>query len=178
MESFFNIDRECTTSYKTPKEVLEKQCEFLSKDTDNLVLGRVENYSGEIQDYIQPGNKSPMKCLSTLWVDQDDTYVDIQTHLGELSDSNFTYDFFLTSKHTPNYKYRIMFFRYGIGGYPVKVVYDGDIAKELDLAFDIECKSETEFIENLKKILESNKVSEIVNNLFVFNKMKKSELDF
>lgn len=167
MTKMFQIDITEDVSYKTPKEIIEAQCTLLSEDTHGLVLGRVQDYSGEIDNYIKPGFK---RALAELWNVGEDYPVEIQSALGELSESTFTYDFFLTSKYAPNYKYRIMFFRYGIGGYPVKVVYDADIKVEASNEDYSSIKNEEDFNNFLKQLLSSEDFSNVVKNLYAFNK--------
>lgn|GEM_PF-5288428 len=49
----------------------------------------------------------------------EDKQVDIQEDLGSVSESDFTFEFFITSTATPNYKYRVLFLHYDIPFYPV-----------------------------------------------------------
>ncbi len=178
MSQLFNLNLNNTSVHKSAKEIIEEQCEFLAEQTQNWIAGKVQDYSGSIENHTRPGNRSPMKALTLLWQDEDDEEVDIQTQLGELSNSVFTYDFYITSRNTPNYKYRVMFFRYGIGLYPTKIVLDEDISKQLGSDAENPCKTQDEFEQRLTQIMNSAKFQEVIQNLYTHNKKIEDEILF
>ena len=74
----------------------------------------------------------------------------------------------------PNFMYRVFFIRYGISLYPLRMVLDETIAKQIDIDFDIRIGTEEEFIEILSMILNCEKFKQVISNLYVIN-VKLSE---
>lgn len=169
----FQIDKNST--YRTPKDIIEEQCKFLKEMTDDYVIGKVNDYSGQIQNYTEPGLADSALVISQAFSGKT---VDIQSKLGELSDGTFTYDFFLSSKYTPNYVYRIMFLRHGITPYPVTLVLDEEVATQINYFSEITCNSEKEFEEILSKTLNSKKCSTVIQNLYLLNKQTDDDFPF
>jgi len=58
-----------------------------------------------------------------------------------------------------------MFFTYTAGQYPVGIVLDNDIANEISEKQDIKCNSENEFKDTVKRIINSNKVRNVIDTL-------------
>ena len=87
---------------------------------------------------------------------------DTQSNLGNVGSAPEifkSYEFYLTSPHTPNYMFRIMFFNYVLGQYPICIILDEGIGE------NISCATEDEFTEALIKIINSQKVQKVVRAL-------------
>lgn len=56
----------------------------------------------------------------------------MQNILGD-QQSKFIYEFYITAKAAPKYKYRIMFVAFGISVYPVEVSLEKSIADEIGM---------------------------------------------
>lgn len=161
----------------SPKILIEDQAKLLSKLTENLVLARVSEFeftTNSMQASLNTIGKS-MALLAGSKREQ----------LGELTSSKFSYEFFITGKNYPNYKYRAFVFEYGLKLYPVTFFIDEEIAEEVfptmfaeeeqdqgidqgkDRAINIafEVPTESEMIDLLGKILTSNTLSNIINSL-------------
>ncbi len=82
--------------------------------------------------------------------------------MGEIGEGSVTFEFFITSVATPNYKYRVMFVEYGIAFFPVYLTLDESIALEL--------ANQEEFEKILEKILNSEKIEKVINNLLTIGK--------
>lgn len=138
-----------------PKKILEEQCTYLNEDTDGIIIGRVVEYSGTLEKdkYMErEGN--------------------IQAKLGEIGKDSFTYEFFLTSKGTPDYKFRVMFLQYDITGYPLTIILEEGISNEIHHSegiFDYFVKDQKAFEELLGKIMNSNRFMELVTRLIQLN---------
>lgn len=100
----------------------------------------------------------------------------VQKNLGEVEDSKFVFEFYITSRATPNYKYRVMFIEYGIAFYPVTITLDETIAEEIKETTKIECQTQEVFEEKLEMILGSAKLEQIINNLLLI--VGQDALDF
>jgi len=143
---------------ETPQDIIENQCSLLNKQTNGQVIAKITEYHGPITSYIKKGFSS----LSTIFADKE---VNIQDELGDVSEGDFTFEVFITSASTPNYKYRIMFIQFGIEFYPVKIVLDETIATELNKETQIECNNQNEFETLLKGILNSKKLEKVISAL-------------
>ena len=158
MENLWKINFE-PMSINTPKEIVETQCEYLGELTDGKIIAKISDYEGPISSYTK------LNFLTIFGSSFKDQKVNIQEDLGDIGKSTFTFEFFITSPKTPNYKYRIMFFQYGIAFFPTVIVLDEAIANELEGEQDIICYSQEEFENNLKNILNSQKIENVVNAL-------------
>jgi len=171
MGSMWNLDLEnVDTTTPTPDEIVNEQCDFLREATQGRIVAKVANYNGPIASYTAPPLVHNFaKALAPLYMSQEQKF-DIQDKLGEIGDdpSNyFTFEFFITSMKTPNYKFRIMFLRYGIGHYPVELVLDEDIAINIGMEEpSFSCDSMDEFKDYLAKILNSPKVQTVIKTLY------------
>lgn len=56
-----------------------------------------------------------------------------------------------------------MFIEYGFDFYPVLVTLDEDIAKDLSIDTEIECKSQDDFTQMLREVLNSSKLETVIN---------------
>lgn len=156
-------------NFVLPKDIVQYQCEELSKMTNGFVLGKITEYDGPISDYTT-GLSKISGSLGSMFEEKE---VKIQSDLGELSGNKFTYEFYITSKHTTNFMYRVFFLEYGISIYPLKIVLDENIAFEIGERADITCDSEADYCDILVKILNSEKIKNVVNNLFLINKKEE-----
>lgn len=169
MECLLEVQYDTESRAEMPKKILEDQCVYLNKMTNGIVIARVADYTGHIESYIIPGAADRLTQTTSqfheLFVDKK---IDIQTALGEMGEEPFTYEFFLSSKNMPDYKFRVMFLKNGIMGYPLKIVLEEGIAEEInrsDRGYIYVVKNQTEFLEILRKILNSKRVTEIVTRL-------------
>jgi len=150
---------------KTPKAIISEQCFLLDELTKGVVIARIASYdvgNGDVFGFpmIRPkGTK-------------------IQQLLGDSYTENcFIYEFFLTSKGTPKYRYRVFFIRHGITIYPVEIFLDSSIETEIHDVLApfwsnpdiIICKNEVDFIAVLQRILNSSKLEKVINSLLAMN---------
>lgn len=113
----------------SPDVVVKAVVEQVEKITDGMVKGEVEEYSGAIHSYTIKGYNS-LKDTLAIAIGGDEAH-DIQKDLGKIGYTRHKYECYLTAPKLPNYKFRIMFFEYGIGGYPVTVVLEKTIARQI-----------------------------------------------
>ena len=168
MKSLFEfLPAEQENNIMFPKDIVQFQCEELEKLTRQLIVGKIKEYDDPISDYIsQDMSTSLSLTLKSITQSHD---VKIQSKLGEQKDSVFTYEFFITSKYMPNFMYRVFFIRYGISLYPVRLVLDETIAKQIDIDVDSSIVDENNFIEVLGKILNCDKFKQVIKNLYLIN---------
>ena len=169
MSSLFNFTPEDNTALVQPKSIIQEQCDELLKLTNNLVIGKIEEYDGPIDSY-----KSNFASTIASSLQQE---FDVQTELGDVSENSFTYEFYLSSKYTPKFKYRVLFINYGITYYPLKIVLDETIATQIGCENTIQLENESEFKTVLGKILNSDKLKSVINSLFALN-VQELQKDF
>ncbi len=145
----------------TAKNIIQEQCNYLRNSTEGKIVAKVVEYDGVIESYLaMPQRESAAKVI------------DIQTKLGEKDQEGFSFEFFITSTATPNYKYRVMFVKYGISLYPVHITLDESIASEIGSDEYIFCDTQEEFEKVLELILNSSKLEKIINNLLAIAKQQ------
>lgn len=145
----------------TAKDIIQEQCNYLRSSTGGKIIAKIIEYNGATESYLlMPQKESTSKVI------------DIQKKLGENMQMGFSFEFFITSTATPNYKYRIMFVKYGISLYPVHITLDESIASEIDKEEHIICDSQEEFEATLELILNSSKLEKIINNLLAIAKQQ------
>ena len=124
LDGLLNYDDDQAVSPDTIISELGKQ---LEEATNGFVKGVVREYEGSIESYDQlSAFASIASALGTSVIHKD-----IQDNLGAIGYQNFKFEFFLTAPKIENYKYRILFFEYCIGMYPVKIVLEQGIADEI-----------------------------------------------
>jgi len=137
-----------------PEVIVEQQCNFLEQLTEGRVTAKVIPYEQLILPrYSKKGQ------------DIEATSSDKLGDIGTIPKMRFYFEFYLTSPSTPKYKFRIMFFDYAKGQYPVELKIDADIATDIREKDYIKCVSENDFIMVLARILNSNKVKNVINAL-------------
>ena len=93
---------------------------------------------------------------------------DVQSELGESAE--FVYEFYITSKRTPQYKYRVFFLFYSAMLYPIGVSLDQSISEEINCdKCELRINDEEQFIDMLSKILQSERITSVISNLLRMN---------
>lgn len=152
----------------TAQSIIQEQCDYLNKNTNGMIIAKIVAYDGPTQSYIaKPALANMSEVLGAF---QKERTVNIQEDLGEIGEGSFTFEFFITSVATPNYKYRVMFVEYGIAFFPVYLTLDESIALELGVEESMECVNQEEFEKILEKILNSEKIEKVINNLLTIGK--------
>jgi len=161
MESMWNLDLDMIkTATIPPAQILESQCNYLEQITKGRVLAKVSRYKKP----LLYGNK----VMQEIFNEPDDKLGD----LGNTPEIHLTYEFFLTSPTTPNYKFRIMIFSYVTGQYPVEILLSEDIAIDIGENMRFSCSTEERFNVILSRIVNSTKVRQVIKAL---NEMAKQE---
>lgn len=149
----------------SPDIVISEMGAQLEEATRGFVKGVVRTYDGPIESYDQlSAFASIASALGTSMVHKN-----IQEELGAIGYEIFKFEFFLTAPKIESYKYRIMFFEYGIGMYPVKVVLEQGIADEIfggeNANYVIEYATKTELEHVITNVLKTKKVIKVMQEL-------------
>lgn len=149
----------------SPDTVVAELGNQLEKATNGFIKGVVREYDGPIESYDQMSAfASIASALGTSLVHRD-----IQDNLGEIGYQDYKFEFFLTTSKLEDYKYRVLFFEYGIGMYPVKIVLEQGIADEIfkkenaDYVVEYATKNELENV--ILNILKTKKVTKVMQEL-------------
>jgi hypothetical protein len=170
MKNLWNKTFTATQDKNAPNEIIEEQCAILKQLTGGKIIGKVSSYAGPISSYI---SSSGFAVIANFMGKQEK--IDIQEDLGNVSES-FTFEFFITSTKTPNYKYRVLFLRYEIPYYPVRIVLDEAIAKELEVASAFICESQINFEGVLGRIFNAKKLESIISTLLAIVQKEETPL--
>jgi hypothetical protein len=165
--SFDDVDR------SAPEKVVSEMCDELKSQTRDYIQGVVQPYNGYIESYKKEGISSITMAWSL------DKKVDIQSDLGKVGYEKHKFEFYLSATALPKYIFRLMFFSYGIGGYPVKIVLEQSIADEIfqrdNGNYIIECKSKDDLKSTIIRVLNSKRVVRIVQELINASILAKSQ---
>ena len=162
LEDFLSFD---IVDSGAPEKVVSEMCDQLKCQTKNYIQGVVQIYNGHIESYTTEGISNITLALNQI---QKKT-VDIQDALGEFGYETHKFEFFLSATSLPQYKFRLMFFSYGIGGYPVKIILEQSVADDVFQRFNgkyiVECKSKDELKNTVIQVLNSKRVVQIIQEL-------------
>ena len=113
-----------------PNEVLESISNQLNEQTNGYIIGVIREYDEPIESYETPS------IASMLSMNFGSRHVDIQNKLGAQGEDYKKYEFCIEAKFLPNYKFRLLFIGFRIGGYPCKLVLEESIADEINKNVD------------------------------------------
>lgn len=183
MDSLWKKDIVSINNVKTPKDIIQEQCERLSELTDGNVVAIIKEYEGEYKSRYEAINPDQFEMFfgsTDKLINKYNTFThyagvpknkivsNIQNTLGE--NINFVYEFYITSRNTPKYKYRICFIYYSAIIYPVGISLEKSISDEIQTEDpEFQVNDESEFITLLSKILSTDRVTAVINNLYNMN---------
>lgn len=163
MKNMWKSNKITSESLQSPKVILDEQCIMLSRITDDKVYGVVKEYNGNYRSY----EYNPPIAGVAASASKIQKKFDVQTKLGNQSeDGKFVYEFYLASQALPKYKYRVFFLAFGADFYPVEISLDETIATEIGIGEEFDAKTIDEYREVLEKILGSERITNIIKNLY------------
>lgn len=172
MKNLWKVDFKAEEITGDAYSIILEQNDYLNKMTDGKIIAKIVEYDGPTHSYTV--NNAFAQTAKIF----EPKKINIQDNLGEMEDSKFVYELFITSSVMPNYKYRVMFVEYGIALYPVYVTLDEDIAAEIEEQEEIICETQQEFESKLEKILNSPKLIKIISNLLGLAKNEEKRFVF
>lgn len=110
----------------SPEVVIRNSIKQIEEVTRGYVIGRLEEYDGNIRSYTQKGGLAA--AFGALAAAHEEVEVDIQDSLGVQDTQRHRYEVFLAVKGLEHYKYRMMFVDYGTISYPVTIVLNEELA--------------------------------------------------
>ena len=165
--SFDDVDR------SLPEKVVSEMCDQLKSQTRNYIQGTVQPYNGCIESYKKGG----IKAITIAFSGEEE--FDIQSDLGKVGYEKHKFEFYLSATDLPKYRFRLMFFSYGIGGYPVKIVLEQSVADEIfqraDGKYIVECRSQNDLKNTVIRVLNSKRVVQIIQELINASILAKNQ---
>lgn len=150
---------------KFPSDIATEYCNELYSLTNKLVIAKVEKYEKNIDELNTISPIVNFASATSFFKSKK-----AEEYLGEVSEcGKFTYELYLTGTNTPKYKYRFCFVENGVYPYPAEIILDTDIADELECGTRIVCENEEVYKITLIKILNSKKITEVVEGLMTIN---------
>ena len=148
-----------------PNAVVSRVGSQLKELTNGFIEGVVKEYKGHIESYSQPSSMASISAALGKTV----VHRDIQKDLGAIGYETFTFEFYITSSMLETYKFRIFFFEYGMGSYPVKIVLEQGIADEVfcenDTNYVLEYSTKSELESLVTNILRTKRVISVMQDL-------------
>lgn len=132
-----------------------------------FVKAEVKPYDGYTTSYIVKSGLSGLGSLALALSGQ--TEIDVQTELGKIGYSESKFELVLVAPKLPQYKFRVLFFSYGIGGYPVQLTIEHGTAAEFTGTQNTdgryECKTKAKLEQTLYQIFNSKRMIGIIQEL-------------
>ncbi len=162
---------------QTPKEIVQYQCEALAELTQGKVIARISEFDKPRERFMPPSLlhsaiiRRPADWRKEEWQKKD--WQNPQSVLGESEDAGeFGYEFYFTSRKTPQYKFRVFLMYHDLILYPVTLFLENGICQEIrhNVPDLIWAEDEQEFTALLAEILNSDRVTQIVESLMKLNK--------
>ena len=158
-----------------PNIVIEELSAQIEQETNGIIKGSVETYSGPIESYTK--KVSSVHSLLSQAKDESVEF-DIQTNLGKVGDTLSTFEFYLCTPCFEQYKYRVCFFQYGVANYPVKVVLEHSVANSSNIKTEanyiVTCNSRAELEILIVKIMSSKRIIDVMQELIHINQIYQS----
>lgn len=151
------------TDLTSPDIVIQEIANQISTITKGAVKAVVEQYDGRIESYTtESGIAAFSKLAGTVSVIEHD----VQDRLGPIGANRTNYELYFAADSLPNYRFRVLFFGFGIGLYPVKIVVEQAIAKALNKqGYTFYAKNRSEVENLLLNVLSASKTIEILQEL-------------
>lgn len=175
MEKKFNFSEKLDFNdidMTAPEKVISDILDQLSKETNGIICGKIDAYSGPVMSYTKTGFSSLALTLGTA-----DEEVDIQSDLGKIGQETHKFECYLYTPEYDKYKYRVFFAKYDTSNYPVNIILEESVAKSIsnsNSGYILSCATRDE-LENLTyKIFNSKKLITVMQELIRINQSKKA----
>ena len=157
-----------------PDRVINELLAQLPEETNGLVNGKIQEYSGYVMSYTERGLSSIAAAIGAA-----DRKVDIQDDLGEIGTQTYKFECYLYTPEYEKYRYRMFFIKYNISHYPVTVVLEDSVARSVlgaNGGYVCACNTRTELEDLVVRILTSKRIVAVMQELIRVNQAKKLEV--
>lgn len=156
-----------------PEVVINELLEELPAETNGLICGKIQSYSGHVMSYKTRGISSLALALETT----SDRDVDIQNDLGKMGTEIHKFECYLYTPEYESYRYRMFFVKYNVSNYPVTVVLEESIAKSISGTsgeYIYTCDTRNELEELVVNVLTSKRIITVMQELIRVNQSKRN----
>lgn len=156
-----------------PDIVINNLLEQLPVETNELIYGKIQPYSGHIMSYTK---SSGMASLALALGTVQEKEVDIQSELGKIGTETHKFECYLYTPEYEKYRYRMFFVRYDVSNYPATVVLEESIAKSIsgtNGGYIYTCNTRDELEELIVNVLTSKRIIKVMQELIRVNQAKK-----
>ena len=140
----------------------------IAKQVETVTKGYVKFEVGEYDGPIVPKVGAYQKILISKESPSSDHINDQSEHVI-INPSDMKYEFYLTTPNYKNYKFRILFFSYCLGKYPVNLIPEEGIALELFNEIEniciVQINSFEELNQSINSILNTKRIQYIIQSL-------------
>lgn len=155
-----------------PDIVIDELLAQLPDETNGLINGRIQEYSGHIMSYTKRGMSSIAFALGT-----QDEEIDIQKDLGKIGTETHKFECYLFTPQYEKYRYRMFFVKYNVSNYPVTVVVEDSVAQSIsstNTGYIYTCNTHAELEDLVVRILTSKRIVTVMQELIRVNQSKKT----
>lgn len=155
-----------------PETVIDTLLKQLPVETNDLICGKIQPYSGPIMSYTKRSTISSI----TAELGTANREVDIQEDLGKIGTETYKFECYLYTPEYEKYRYRMFFLKYNISNYPATIVLEESIAKSIlarSYKYIYTCDNRDELEELIINILTSKRIIAVMQELIRVNQAKK-----
>lgn len=159
------------TDLTAPNIVIDELLKQLPDETNGLICGKIQSYSGHVMSYTKRGISSISLSLGTT-----DHEVDIQDDLGKTGTETHKFECYLYTPEYEKYRYRMFFVKYNVSNYPVTIVLEESIARSIfgkSGGYVYTCNTRKELEELMVNVLTSKRIIAVMQELIRVNQSKK-----
>ena len=157
-----------------PEVVINELLEELPAETNGLICGKIQSYSGHVMSYKTRGISSLALALETT----SDRDVDIQNDLGKMGTEIHKFECYLYTPEYESYRYRMFFVKYNVSNYPVTVVLEESIAKSISGTsgeYIYTCDTRNELEELVTTVYKGNIIKNLIMDCQSYTKYRPNE---
>lgn len=155
-----------------PEKVISEVLDQLFKETNGIICGNIDTYSGHVMSYTKAGFPSLAVTIGSA-----DKELDIQNDLGKIGQETHKFECYLYTPEYDKYKYRVFFVKYDTSNYPVNIILEASVARSIsnvNSGYVLSCATREELEELMYKIFNSKKLISVMQELIRINQSKKS----
>lgn len=156
-----------------PEVVIQEVLNQLPAETNNIIFGKIEAYSGHVFSYNKPGLSGVAAALGTV-----DKRVDIQNDLGECGQEVHKFECYLYTPEYDKYKFRVFFVKYNVANYPVNIILEDSVARSIsgsNADYIYTCNTRDELESLICNVFNSKRLINVMQELIRINQVKKME---
>lgn len=154
-----------------PCVVVNEILSQLPDQTDDIILGKIERYSGPVETYT----KKRANLAALVSGTSGDEEVDIQRHLGRFGISDYKYECYIYPRVFEHFRFRLFLMQHSDANYPVRLVIEETVAKSSLGYTETYCATRDDFENTVVKILTSKRTVQLLQEMIRVHQIKSKE---